>query len=222
MIKAVVYDLDGTLLNTLTTIAGYGNAAMKKFGFCEFEERKYRYFVGNGAKVLIERMLNEAGAPKDKYFDRIYTYYNEIYDANPLYNTKPYDGIPELVSAVRELGIKQAVLSNKPDFAVKSNIKHFFGETFDKVYGGREGIALKPDPGALFALLDELDAKPDECVYVGDTYVDMKTGKSAGAVTVGVLWGFRDRKELEENNADYIVSEPSEIYTLIKRINNVK
>ena len=218
MIKAVVYDLDGTLLDTVSTIAQYGNAAMKKFGLCEFEVHRYKQFVGNGAKKLIMRMLEASGADTDTYFERVYTYYNEIYNRDPIGQTKPYDGICELLEEINALGIKQAVLSNKPDYATKGVAKRFFDNVFEGVYGGREGIELKPHPGALLSILKELDVKPCECVFVGDTYVDIRTGKNAGAHTIGVLWGFRDRAELEGEGAEYIVSHASEIADIIKNI----
>ena len=218
MIKTVVYDLDGTLLDTVSTIAFYGNSAMKKFGLCEFEIDRYKIFVGNGAKTLIMRMLEAAGVDTAEYFDRVYTYYNEIYNADPIGQTKPYDGICELLEELSALGIKQTVLSNKPDYATKGVAKRFFDNVFDGVYGGREGIELKPHPGALLSILEELDVKPDECVFIGDTYVDIRTGKNAGAHTIGVLWGFRGRDELEGEGAEYIVSHPSEIAEIIKNI----
>ncbi len=217
MIKAVIYDLDGTLLDTLSTIAGYANTAMRKFGLCEFETECFKTFVGNGAKVLIKRVLEASGADVEKYFDKVYTYYNEIYNSDPISITKPYDGIVELINSVKALGIKQAVLSNKPDYATKGVAKRFFGDIFDEVYGGREGVELKPHPAALLSLLDELKIKPEECIFVGDTYVDIRTGKSAGAQTIGVLWGFRDREELSGEGADYIVEDPEEILDIIKK-----
>lgn len=217
MIKAVVYDLDGTVLDTISTIADYANKSLEHFGLGTFEINDYKYFVGNGAKILIERMLNAAKAPLDEYFDKVFSYYNNLYNNSPLGKTAPYDGILELVRELNSMNIKQAVLSNKPDAAVKGVMSHFFTGEFEKIYGGREGIPLKPDPMSLLALLDELGVKPDECLYVGDTWIDMQTGKNAGVTTVGVLWGFRKRKELEENHADYIVEHPSEILEIIKK-----
>ena len=219
MIKFVVYDLDGTLLDTLSTITYYGNKTMEHSGLNGFESDRYKRFVGNGARVLIKRLIEANGADESECFDRAFEYYNEIYNASPLYLTAPYEGITELVKTLAEMKIKQAVLSNKPDFAVKSNVSHFFEDAFDKVYGARDGVPLKPDPAMLNALLDELGVKPDECVYVGDTDVDMKTGRAAGAYTVGVLWGFRDRAELEANGADAIVSSPYQIADIIRKIN---
>ncbi len=219
MIRAVVYDVDGTLLDTIDTIAGYANAALEKFGLPTQPTEKYKYFVGNGAKKLVERMIDASGVPQSEYYDKVYEYYNKLYDSSPIGVTKPFDGIPELISDVNKLGIRQAVLSNKPDYATCQVVTHFFPSEFYKVYGGREGIKLKPDPDALLSILRELQVSPSECLYVGDTYVDMLTGKSAGAFTVGVLWGFRDRAELEEYHADRIVKKPSEIFAIINELN---
>lgn len=219
MIKAVVYDLDGTLLDTISTIANNANAALTHFGLPTFTNDEYKYFVGNGAKNLVLRMLEAGGASKDKYFDPVFTLYNEMYDSAPTADTKPYEGIVELAGELKAMGIKQAVLSNKPDFATKSAVRGFFGDIFDKVYGARAGVKLKPEPDALYALLDELKISASECLYVGDTGVDMQTGKRAGAYTVGVLWGFRTRAELVENGADKIVSHPCEILETVREMN---
>ncbi len=219
MIKAVVYDLDGTLLDTLSTIAYYGNAAMGKYGLAQYETDRYRYFAGDGARVLIERMLDACSADKEKYFRSVYEYYNEIYNAAPLYKTGLYEHIKELTDALSSMGIKQAVLSNKPDYAVKYNIDHFFGSLFDSVYGARENIALKPDPEMLLALLAELGVKAEQCLYVGDTDVDMLTGRAAGAYTVGVSWGFRDEDELISHGAHRIASSPMQIIDIMNEIN---
>ncbi len=217
MIKAAVFDLDGTLLNTITTIAYYGNKALSAHGLVTFSENDYKYFVGDGAKKLILRMLEEQNACTQEFFLPVYTLYNEIYDSAPTYLTEPYEGIKELISTLKSMDLKLAVLSNKPDFAVKSNIKEFFGDGFDIVCGGKEGVKLKPEPDALFAILSELNVCADECIYIGDTSVDMKTGKAAGALTVGVLWGFRDMEELINSGADITVSTPQEIIDIIKQ-----
>ncbi len=215
MINAIIYDLDGTVLNTLTTIAAYANETMTHCGLAPFAVEDYKHFVGNGAKVLIERMLTAANVPLDRYFDKAFRRYNALYDNAPIGLTAPYDGIPALVATANAMGIKQAILSNKPDTAVKGVMAHFLQGEFQQIYGGRDGIPLKPDPTALLALLQELGVNKDECLYVGDTAVDIQTGKNAGVTTVGVLWGFRDRQELEDNHADYIVSHPSEILDII-------
>lgn len=219
MIKAVIYDLDGTLLDTLSTIAGYCNDTMRHFGLREFELDEYRYFVGDGARVLIKRLLERNGVPESEYFERAYEYYNDIYNATPLEGTTPYDGICALVAALGERGLKQAVLSNKPDIAVKSNVEHFFSGSFERICGARDGVPLKPDPSMLKVLFDELGVDASECVYVGDTDVDMKTGRAAGVFTVGVLWGFRTEDELRRAGADLLAKEPHDILSAIERSN---
>ncbi len=212
MIKACIFDLDGTLTNTLPTISHYANAALEKNGFLPYDEERYKYFVGNGAKNLVARMLTEQGAMSEESFARVFGDYNATYDAAPLYKTEVYDGIYELLRELRTRGIQTAVLSNKPDFATVSVVKHFFGDLFDIAHGAREGIALKPSPDGALSLMRELGlSSPAEILYVGDTSVDMDTGKSAGFYTVGVKWGFRTEEELRRHGADAIVSHPAEI-----------
>ncbi len=218
MIKAVIYDVDGTVLDTLSTIAHYGNKALKQFGFLPLPEENYKHYAGNGAKVLIEKMLEASGVSVNEHFENVFTYYNEIYNASPVAYTKPFEGITELVVALKEKGIKQAVVSNKPDFATRGVMSACFRDEFDRVYGARDGVKLKPDPNALLSVLDELGVDKSECLYVGDTSVDMDTGRNADVKTVGVLWGFRDREELEEHGADYIVDKPEQILEIVNEL----
>lgn len=216
MFKAIIFDLDGTLLDTVETIAYYGNKALKKFGFDEIETEKYKFLAGNGAKFLVRSMLETVGCEKPEVFDRVFEYYFDEYNKDTLFGTKVYDGIKELLESAKSKGIKLAVLSNKPHEATVDVLGHFFEEkTFDFKFGAREGVPLKPDPTPSVILAKQLGVKNEECIYVGDTDVDMKTGKGAGFYTVGVLWGFRGREELEENGADLIVSHPSEILKMI-------
>ncbi len=218
MIKAVIYDVDGTVLDTLSTIAHYGNEALMHFGFLALPEENYKYYAGNGAKVLIERMLEASGLSVAEHFEMVFDYYNEIYNNSPVAFTKPFDGIPELVVALKEKGIKQAVVSNKPDFATRGVMSACFNGEFDRVYGARDGVKLKPDPDALLSVLSELGVDKSECLYVGDTSVDMDTGRNAGVKTAGVLWGFRDRQELQEHGADYIVDKPEQILEIVNAL----
>ena len=216
MIKACIFDLDGTLTNTLPTISYYGNCALKKNGFLTFDEERYKYFIGNGAKTLVARMLAAQDKMSEENLSRVFEDYSRAYDAAPLYKTAVYDGILPLLACLPRMGIKTAVLSNKPDFATRSVVEHFFPDSFDIVHGAREGIALKPSPKGALALMEELGiGDPSEIVYVGDTSVDMDTGKAAGFFTVGVLWGFRTEEELRAHGADAIVSHPLEILELI-------
>ena len=215
MFKAIIFDLDGTILDTIETIAYYGNLTLEKYGFAPIETKEYNFMAGNGAKHLIKSMLAASGSEDVKMFEKVFADYNEAYNRDTLYKTKVYDGIRELISAAKEKGIKLSVLSNKPHEATVDVLSKFFDEdVFDVKLGAREGVPLKPDPMAAIELAKDLGVEKEECIYVGDTDVDMKTGKSAGFYTVGVLWGFRGREELEKNGADVIVSQPSEIINL--------
>lgn len=208
--KAVIFDLDGTLLDTLETLSYYANATLETLELAPYDKDEYRYMIGNGAKVLIQRML--AGRNADALFEKAYPMYISSYNSDTLFKTKIYPGISELLKALQERNIKMAVLSNKPHEATVPIIKSFFGEdTFSEIRGAMEGVPIKPDPTAALEIASVLGCAPEECLYVGDTAVDTETGKRAGFYTIGVLWGFRDRKELTEGGADFIAESPLEI-----------
>ncbi len=211
MIRACIFDLDGTLLDTLSTISHYANQTLKKFGLPAIPRERYRYLVGNGARVLLERMFAETqGDPA--VLDAAFTDYTESYEKEPLYLTAPYDGILNLLAELKCRNIKTAVLSNKPHLPTCAVIDAIFGDgAFDRCYGQREGVPIKPDPTALLALMDELGVRPEECLYIGDTATDMQTGRGAGAKTVGVLWGFRDREELIESGGEILLEDPMQL-----------
>ena len=216
MIKACIFDFDGTVADTLTSISYYCNRSLKKFGLPEIDKERYKHLIGNGADVLIRRMIDEVGADQTLYED-LRDDYLVSYKENPSYLVSAYDGISEMLKIMKEKGIKLAVLSNKPHKLTVSLCDLIFGEdTFDIVFGGRDGVPLKPDITALNEILNSLDVLPADCLYFGDTSVDMKTGKSAGIKTVAVLWGFRDKKELIDSGADVVVSHANEIIKLIQ------
>lgn len=217
MIKAVIFDLDGTLANTIDSIAYFANKALEHYGYETIETSKYRYLVGNGADVLVHKILETVGDDNEDAFLKVRKLYNESYDENFMYLTHAYEGIHDLISSLKAMGIKIGVLSNKPHSTTKKVVEELFSDDIDICYGKREGIPKKPDPTALLAMLDELGIKKQDCIYVGDTKTDMQTGHNAGIYTMGVLWGFRDRKELEENNADIIISTPYDILNYIVR-----
>lgn len=220
MNKCAVFDLDGTLLNTINTIAYHGNNTLKHFSLPEIPVERYKTLVGNGARVLVERMLKESDNFNPDKFEEIYKYYTSAYDADVKIYTEIYEGITELLKELKECGFKLAVLSNKPNSAVQETVKLYFGDIFDSVYGAFENLPKKPDTTILKKLMAELDCDIKNSIYVGDTGVDMKTGKGGGLFTIGVLWGFRTREELAENNADLIVSAPCEILEYVKERQN--
>ncbi len=213
--KAFIFDLDGTLTNTINAIAHFGNLALNTFGFGSIPTEDYKKYVGDGRTKLIHRMLNVFDADTDENFDKVCRVYDENYEADPLYDTDAYDGIRELIAELKKRGIKIAVCSNKPDNVAHDVVKTIFGDAFDFVSGVIDGCPTKPDPYNALRITEAFGVKPDECFFAGDTNVDIRTGKNAGMTTIGVTWGFRDRKELQNAGADYIVDAPSDILKYI-------
>ena len=212
MIKAVIFDLDGTLADTLESIAYCANETLRRQGLAPIEKNEYRYLVGDGAATLVERALKKSGDEKLKCFEQAMQDYTEVFEEYCMYQVKPYEGIVSTLKALKEAGIKTAVLSNKPHPRTLKVIADLFGEgMFDVVAGQKPDVEKKPSPAGVFEIMKELHLAKEEVLYLGDTNTDMKTGKSAGVFTVGVLWGFRDRQELEDNHADAIIKEPVEL-----------
>ncbi|MDR1482810.1 MAG: HAD family hydrolase [Synergistaceae bacterium] len=215
MTRAVVFDLDGTLLNTLDDLADSANFSLSRRGYPIHETERYKIFVGNGVDTLMERILPENKRTPEEVAC-LMDIFAKRYAAHSLDKTRPYDGILKLLRALGEREIKTAVVSNKPDPATKQVIFHFFGEdTFDVVAGGGAGFPLKPDPALTVHTLSSMEIPPADALFVGDTMMDMRTAKSAGCVAVGVTWGFRTRDELLKNGADHIIGAPEELIGLL-------
>ena len=213
-IKAVIFDMDGTLLNTYEDLANAVNYGLEKSGFPTHDAEKYKYFCGNGTDVMITRALPIEYRDEETR-KKVRELYFEYYNAHSGECTRPYDGIPELLTELRAKGIKLGVVSNKIDFMTQIVAKEYFGDVFDCVTGQREGVPIKPDPAMVFEVMKTFGVTTDECIFVGDSDVDALTGKNSGAFMVGVLWGFRDEKELMENGADVVISKPSQILSYI-------
>ena len=217
MTGAVVFDLDGTLLDTLDDIADCANYALALFGYPTHPTPMYRHFVGNGVDKLIFRIVPEDALVPEK-FQAVKECYLDRYNAHALEKTRPYDGIVEALRALKETGLHLCVVSNKPDNQTKLTASHFFGfELFDLVAGGG-AYPLKPDPALTLHILASVETSPEDAVFVGDTGVDMRTAKNAGLSAIGVTWGFRDRDELTANGADHIVNSPGELPDMIQKI----
>lgn len=220
MKKAAIFDLDGTIADTLESIAYSTNATLESLGLMKRPVEEYNYYAGDGADVLVMRALKAAcenNEQAEELYPRARAKYKEVFVDYCMYNVKPFDGMVELLEGLKARGIKIGVLSNKPHDRAVDVVNELFGEGyFDLVCGQREGIPKKPDPSGAKIMLKEFDVEAAECLYVGDTNVDMQTGKNTGMFTVGVLWGFRDREELENNNADAIITHPLELLEYIE------
>lgn len=212
MKKAVIFDLDGTLSDSINSIKYCGDRAVEPFGYGPFTVKQYQYFVGDGAENLIKRALTAGGDTQLEHFDEAFALYKKYFRADCMYQVKPYDGIPELLKELKDRGVAVAVLSNKPHVETIQVIETLFGkDTFDIIQGQTDDLAIKPSPEGVFRILKQLNLAPEDILYLGDTATDMKTGKSAGAFTIGALWGFRERDELEENHADAVIEHPLQL-----------
>lgn len=215
MIRACIFDMDGTIADTLTSIAGFGNEALTACGYQPIPVKEYRSLVGNGADTLMRRMLAfTAGNFTEQDVSRVRAIYDKAYESDPMRQVAEYDGMRETLLAMKGHGLKLAVFSNKPDDMTQQVAQRLYPGIFQAVRGQREDTPLKPSPEGALLLAKELDVLPTECLYIGDTWVDMETGKNAGMETIGVLWGFRDREELENAGACHIISHPQELQAL--------
>ena len=214
--KGVVFDLDGTLIDSLVEIATATNQILKEAGHPTHEVEAYKYFAGYGARVLIERAAPPeitADAKKlNSLLDRFLVLYHHLTGTI----ARPYDGIPEMLTGLTERGLRLFVLTNKPHESAGECVQDLMPEwTFDQVIGARDGIPTKPHPAGALEILETTGIKGEEMLYLGDTSVDMETAIGAGMVPVGVLWGFRERKELEESGAQHLISHPMDLMKLL-------
>ncbi len=212
--KAVVFDLDGTLLDTLEDLTDSVNKALKDYGCPQKTIGQIRTYVGNGIRNLMIRSVE--GGEAHPEFEKIFLAFQEHYKANCQNKTKPYDGIIELLRTLREAGIKMAIVSNKADFAVKELNESYFKEFGMVAIGEREGVARKPAPDTVFEALSALHVSVSQAVYVGDSEVDVQTARAAGVPCISVLWGFRGREILTESGAGHFAENTDELLKLIQ------
>lgn len=214
--KACIFDLDGTLTNTLESMTYSVNLTLEEMGLSKITKDQCRLFVGNGARVLMEKSLKAAGDTDASRIEDGMEIYGRIFDQNCTYHVTPYEGIPEMLKALKDKGIQLAVLSNKPDRQTVKVVKAIFGEElFDYAQGQKEGIRRKPEPDGVWYLMEQMHVSKEECLYIGDSEVDAATGRNAGLKTIGVLWGFRDRKTLETAGADDLIDRPDELLQFV-------
>ncbi len=207
---SIIFDLDGTLLDTLHDIAETANTVLTQHGFPVHSQHEYKSFVGDGLNVLIRR-ITPLGT-EEKIISSCIQSFFQLYANNWMNTCQPYDGIEDMLAAIKKQGIRMAVLSNKPHAFTQLFVKKYFPHmTFSSVYGQREGFAKKPDPTVALAIAEGLGVRPEEMFFVGDTPIDIRTGKASGMTAVGVSWGFRSASELEKENADIIINSPMEL-----------
>ncbi len=214
MLKAAIFDLDGTLLNTLDDLTDAANHVCAQNGWPTFTSSEIRHMVGNGIPKLAERFTPEGERTPEGMVESVHRFM-EYYDAHKMDKTAPYPGMLEALAALRKAGVKLAVFSNKADDFCPALVRHYFGDVFDAVRGKREGIPAKPDPTGVFALLSALGVSAAETVYVGDSDVDVLTGHNAGLRVCGVTWGFRDRAELMCAGAELLADDAEGLTALL-------
>lgn len=210
MIKAVIFDLDGTLLNTLTDLANAGNNALTGCGFATHPVDDFKFFVGDGRRNMVLRMLPKEAAENEMIVAKAEQLFDEAYHAHLLDCTVPYPGVPELLDALKAGGLKLGVVSNKPDEFVQRIVEDYFPGIFDMVCGQVGGV-LKPDPAGVNRVLNALGLAPHEALYVGDSGVDVATAHNAHCPVCAVSWGFRPKEELVGAGADQIIDTPLEL-----------
>lgn len=213
MYKHVIFDLDGTLLNTIDDLADTGNHVCELHGWPTHTVDAFKLMVGNGIPKLVERFAPQGTS--QEVLDQALWEFMDWYGVHKEDKTAPYAGMPEVTKALREAGVSIAVLSNKADVMAGPVVEHYYPGIFPVVQGALPGLPTKPDPTLLRKLMDRLGATQEDTLFVGDSNVDIRTAKNGGLTGCGVLWGFRSREELEAAGADVIVSTPQELLDLI-------
>ena len=213
MYTHVIFDLDGTLLNTIDDLADAGNHVCAAHGWPTHTVGQFKRMVGSGIPNLVSRFTPDGLG--EEALAQALAEFSAYYGAHKEDKTAPYPGIPEMLAALREQGAHMAVLSNKAHTLAGPVVEHYFSGVFECVQGALPGAPLKPDPTLLRALMEHIGARPEGTLFVGDSDVDVLTGKNGGLTVCGVLWGFRDRMELESAGADYVIERPEQMLALI-------
>lgn len=211
--KAVIFDMDGTILNTLEDLKNATNYSLRQFGMPERSLEEVRMFVGNGIRKLVERAV-PSGTSEEK-IAQIFDVFLEYYEIHSADNTSPYPGILELVEKLKKSGIKTAVSTNKADVPAQELGREYFNGIFDLIVGQQDGLKVKPAPDSVNKILSILDIQKKDAIYIGDSDVDVQTAKNSGLDFIGVSWGFRGREFLEKNGAKNIVDNANEILDLV-------
>lgn len=212
--KTVIFDLDGTLLDTLDDLAAATNYALAQHGLPLRTQDEVRWFVGNGIRKLIERALPTGTTAEVQ--EAVYATFNKYYKQHCNDATQSYAGVKELLAELRSAGCKTAIVSNKADYGVQELVKRYFADNLDAACGERTGIAKKPAPDMLLAVMQQLGAEKSETIYVGDSDTDLETARNAGVPCIGACWGFRGREFLVQHGAEQLAETPGEVLELLK------
>lgn len=210
----IIFDLDGTLLNTLADLAAATNHALAEHKLPQRTTDEVRRFVGNGIRKLIERAV-PADTPA-KLHEEVFASFNRYYKQHCADSTRPYEGVPQLLQQLRAAGCRTAIVSNKADYGVQTLAKQYFDGQLDAACGERAGIAKKPAPDMLLAIIRQLHAEPASTIYIGDSDTDLDTARNAGVPCIGACWGFRGRAFLEAHGAKLLAENVGDIWELIK------
>ena len=208
-----IFDLDGTLLNTLNDLCRCVNMMLQNNNYPTRTHDEIESYLGNGAKKLIEHSLPDG--LDDATVERCLAEYRPIYAEHMNDNTQPYDGILPMLQKLKEMGFQTAVLSNKPDAATVPLCEGFFAGLIDTAMGDRPDVRRKPDAEGITILLERLHSAPERTIYIGDSEVDIRTAKNAGLTSVGVTWGYRRKEDLEAENADFLIDRPDELIGIV-------
>ena len=216
MISGVIFDLDGTLLNTLEDLTDSVNYALEKYSYPVKSIDKVKQAVGNGVRILFQRLL--PNGESSEHFEEVILTFKEHYKTNMYNKTCPYDGIMEMLKKLKLKGIQTSVVSNKYDAAVKELCKKYFGDLIHVAIGENEeeGIRKKPAPDSVFKAIEQMRVSIEHVIYVGDSETDVQTAKNAEIDCIGCTWGFRDKSVLQEEGARYIIELPEQIFDIIK------
>ncbi len=214
MYQLAVFDLDGTLLNTISDLSTACNVALETFGYPSHDEETYKTYVGNGIYKLVERSLPEAARDRENVL-RVKEVFDTYYKAHSLDQTKPYEGIIQLLKNLKKQGVSCGVVTNKAHPYAVDLVKLFFGDLNQYTLGQREGVPTKPNPQAVLEMMAYFNETNTACIYIGDSDVDIQTAQAAQLESVGVLWGFRSKEELTKAGATYLVENTEQLEQII-------